>query len=354
MARRRAGPTNTVVLGLAITVALMLVGYPVVGAIVWWRTPARSADVIVYNTTNPTDDLSQQRAIDLVVEHLKIEGTRFVGADPGGLDVGRWPSQAPDAVFLVDAYGVYLDDVSLDPGAAGTTLLTRPLGDPVAPDLEAWSQAGTFVYGEFNILHPPTPPDVSERFQALFGVDALGWVGRWYADLAEVGENLQRLSREPWPTGGQPGLVLVAQSVGTVSQPEQIVVITGDDLGEGPPMITGTGIDGRPIRPTPMLDWFSLMESTESADVAMWLDLPINRSAADALTGLGVTARTPMLIIGDNTAYFAGNVSRTGAAFPTRRLAWSLDVMRLLPQSDQAAGFYRVVGPTMRWILEET
>ena len=226
--------------------------------------------------------------------------------------------------------------------------------DPVAPDLEAWLEEGTFVYAEFNVLHPPTPPDVSERFQSLLSIDAVGWVGRWFPDVSQAGDAIKRIAGENWPEGDGPALVLISQPVGTVVAPEQAIVIGGDDLVAGPPMITGRTIDGRELRPTPMLDWFSLIQPAESADVVMWLDLPITRSAADALTGLGISAQTPLLVLGDRTAYFAGNMSRTAAAFPTRRLAGALDLMQRLPQSDEAASFYRVTAPVMRWVIEQS
>ena len=348
---RSGRAANAVLLTVAGLAALALVVYPVVGAIAWQLAEPVTLDAVVYNTTVPTEERRQQRAVDLVLEHLKVEDTRFVGAAPGGVDIGRWPESAPDIVFLVDAYGVYLDDVTSDAEAAGTTLLTRPLGDPVAPDLESWRREGTFVYGEFNILHPPTPPDVSERLQDLFGIDATGWVGHWYPDLDQAGANLRALAGDAWPSSG-PGLVLVSDSVGDRVNEPQVVVVAGSDLIDGPPMITGNTPDGTELASTPMLDWFSLVIPAETADVTMWLDLPIAPSAADALAGLGISSRTPLFILGDNTAYFAGNMSRTAAAFPTRGVAGALDLMRRLPQSDEAAAFYRVTAPTLRWIVE--
>ena len=354
MARRRASITNVLILVLATAVSAALIGYPVVAAVAWWQADSRAGDVLVYNTTVPTEERRQQRAIDLVLEHLKLESVRFIGAEPGGFDVGAWPTSPPDTVFMIDAYGVYLDDLSLDPEASATTLLTRPLGDPVAPDLEQWIEDGTFVYAEFNVLHAPTPPATSERFQDLFGIDATGWVGHWYSDLSEVGDNLRALAGDAWPAGSGPGLVLVSQSVGDIVVPSQVIVVGGDDLAMGPPMITGTTPDGREIPPTPFLDWFSLIVPADAADVVMWLDLPIEPSAADALAGLGIAAQAPLLILGDRTAYFAGNMSRTAAEFPTRRLAGALEIMRSFPQSAEAAAFYRVTAPTMAWVLDQS
>lgn len=342
---------NVAILAAAAVATGVLVVYPVAGAITWQLTDLNPIDVLVYNTTVPTEDRLQQRAVDYVLEHLRVQEPRFVGAAPGGLDIGLWPETPPDVVFLVDAYGVYLDDVSLEPGAAGTTLLTRPLGDPVAPDLEEWVLDGTFVYAEFNVLHQPTPADVSERFQALFGIDATGWVGHWYSDLDAVGANLRLLATGPFPAEG-PGLVLVSQTVGDRLNEPRVMVISGSDLADGPPSISGFTPDGREVDGAPMLDWFAVVVPVDTAEVTMWLDLPVAPSAADALAALGIPSRTPILVLGDNTAYFAGNMSRTAAEFPLRRISGSLDLMRRLPQADEAAGFYRVTAPTIRWILE--
>lgn len=343
-------PANSVLLAIAAVAAGALILYPVVGGIVWQASEKRSPDVLVYNATVVTEERSQQRAVDLVLEHLKVEDVNFVGAEPGGVDVGSWPDAAPDVVFLVDAYGVYLDDV-VEAGTGSPTLLTRPLGDPIAPDLEAWRQAGTFIYAEFNVLHSPTPADVSERFQELLGVDALGWTGRWYEDLSEVGPRLRALTDDPWPESG-PGLILVGGSVGDKAVPAQILLVTGPDLADHPPTIVGSTPDGREVAPSPMLEWFSVMAVADPATVHMWLDLPIEGEAAEALANLGIDSQIPLLVLGDKTAYFAANMSRTAATFPTRGIAGALDVMRSLPQSKPVASFYRATAPTLRWIVE--
>lgn len=341
---------NVVVVTFTVIAALALVVYPVVGAIDWQLADSDDATVLVYNTTVPDEDRLQQRAVDLVLDHRKVEDILTVGAVAGGLDIGAWPDQSPDVVFLIDAYGVYLDDIP-GIGRANVGLLTQPLGDPVAPDLERWVTEGTFVYAEFNVLHAPTPADVSERFQSLFGIDATGWVGRWFENLSEVSPAIRALSTGPWPEGDA-GLIFVGGPVGTRTLEPQLIVLTEDELGSGVPVISGRTPDGRELVTTPMLDWFSLIETADSADVLMWLELPVEGSAAaEDLGDLGIPSRMPLLVMGDRTAYFAANMSRTSAEFPTRRISGALDVMRLLPQTDDAASFYRVTAPTMDWIL---
>lgn len=102
-----------------------------------------------------------------------------------------------------------------------------------------------------------------------------------------------------------------------------------------------------------MLDWFSLITPADSADVLMWLDLPITGSTADALEARGIPSRTPLLVATERSAYFAANMSRTSAEFPMRAISGSLEVLRSLPQSDDAASFYRVTAPTLTWIIDQ-
>lgn len=348
---RSGRAANIALLAVAAVVGAALVAYPVVGAISWRLAEPSEQTVVVYNTTVPDEERLQQRAVDLVLEYRKLTRVRFVGAAPGGIDIGAWPTEPPDIVFLVDAYGVYLEDLP-GIGRANVGLLTQPLGDPVAPDLETWLEQGTFVYGEFNILHAPTPPDISERFQDLFGVDATGWVGRWYDDLSDAGTAIRQLHDGPWPEGEE-GLVLVSDSVGTTQRVPELVLLTGADVSGGPPTISGRSFDGRELVRVPMLDWFSLITPADSADVLMWLDLPITGSTADALEARGIPSRTPLLVATERSAYFAANMSRTSAEFPMRAISGSLEVLRSLPQSDDAASFYRVTAPTLTWIIDQ-
>lgn len=340
--------SNAFVVSVTTIIASALVVYPVLGAIDWQLEDSSDTRVVVYNATVPDAERLQQRAVDLVLEHRKVVDVTQVGASPiEGL--AAWPDTRPDVVFLVDAYGVYLDDLP-DGSEFDSRLLTDPLGDQVAADLADWIDRGTFVYGEFNILHAPTPAEVSEQFQALFRVDATGWVGRWFEDLSDVGPSIRILGDGEWPNGE--GLILVSGPVGDRDRSPALIVLRDDDLSGGPPRLSGVTLDGSDIDGVPVTDWFAVIEPDDMTEVALWLELPVSSSAAESLAAAGIPSRLPLLVADERSAYFAANVSRTSAQFPMRRISGALALLRALPQSNDAALFYRATAPTLDWILD--
>ena len=335
-------------------VAVALMVLPVAGAVTWYLAPVRPIDLLVYNSTVQTAERRQHRAVDLALTYFKVPfdaNDDYVGSAPGGAPQGVWPNTAPDLALLVDTYGVYVDaEGNLDED--GTVRVSGTFLLAAARDLVEWAEEGTVIMGEFNILHEPTPPDVSETLQALFGIDATGWTGRAYDQLQDVSEPIRSLHDGPWTFEG-PGIVLVSASVGDRVQQPAVVVLRDEHLERHAPLITGTPVGGGRHVAISYGFWFSLIQAQADAETTMWIELPVNEQGKAMLDAAGVPVRTPFVVRTAQTAYLAGNVAATSASFPTRRISGSLPVLQWLPNTRDTDVFYELYAPLMADLLEQ-
>lgn len=334
-------------------VAVAIMVAPVFGALHWYLAPTRNLDVLVYNSTIQTPERRQHRAVDLALTYFKVpfdSNEDYVGTEPGGASHGTWPDDAPDLALMVDTYGVYVDsEGALDED--GTTRVSDVFPMAFAKDLARWVDEGTVVMGEFNILHEPTPPEVSESLQMLFGIDATGWTGRAYDDLGTVSGPIRALHDGPWDYEG-PGIVIVAASVGDRVREPSIVVLLPEHLDSHAPLITGNPVPGGRSVETSYGFWFSLIEAAADAETSMWLELPVNEQGRAVLVENGVPWRTPFVVRTEDTVYVAANVAATAAIFPTRRISGSLPVLQWLPNAEDAEVFYEIYAPLVADLID--
>jgi len=341
------------VLGATI-VALAIMVAPLTGAVAWWLKPARPLDILVYDSTVATPLRKQHRSVDLATTYLKIPFDTeidYVGADPGGFPYGNWPTDQPELIVLADAYGVYVNERG-EVDDNGTVRISRTFPMGAARDVAAWHAEGAVVMGEFNVLHEPTAPDVSEVLQDVFSINATGWTGRAFADLQEASERLQELHPRDWDYTG-PGILLVGANAGDETRPAEVIVLLPEHLNVLSPEITGQIFgEGQEID-LDYLSWFALIESDPGTDTDMWLELPVNSKGKDILSENGIPERAPFIVRSENSVYVAGNVSTTVVGFPTRQIDGALEVLQALPLSAEADLFYLVYLPLFERLVHE-
>lgn len=315
--------------------------------------PDRDLDLLVYDSTVFDAERRQHNAVGLVMTYLKVpfdNATDYVGSSPGGLPFGTWPSERPDLIMLVDAYGVYVNDqADLDPD--GEIRITPSFPRSHALDVARWAGEGSVVMAEFNMMHEPTDAPTSELLQEVFGIDPTGWTGRAFENLADASPRLQELYDGPWPFEG-PGIILVGTSVGDRQQPPDLVVLLPEHLEELVPVLSAAADAGGEVTNISFSSWFALIEADSAADTELWINLPVNDRGAALLEEKGIAWRSPFLLWNDNTVYVAGNIASTPAAFPARRIAGALPVLRWLPSDGEAAVFYRVYAPLVERLVE--
>jgi hypothetical protein len=347
--RRTERATHVFILMVVLALLLPLLLWPGVASLVWWLRPDTELDILVYDQTVPDATYLEHASLGLVLEYEKVPfATKdsFIGAAPGGLPQGTWPSAAPDLVMLVDAYGVYLDDTG-QVADQGTRRITDALEEHDAARVMDWAATGTVVYGEFNILGEPTASPASTKLQELFGVERTGWAGRPFEDLADVPDRLIALAGGTWGYTGR-GIVLLA------SGPEgaSVVVLSGDELEDAFPVVEGT-LPGSGRSAKARVDgWFEIIATLPGAEVDMSMRLPVTDWGRSVLNQHGIPTEWPFLVRTEKSLYLAADASENSIEFPLRRMTGSPSFMRVLPHSAQTEFFYRVYLPVVQWLIE--
>jgi hypothetical protein len=328
---------------------LPLLLWPAVASVVWWLGSASDLNIVVYDQTVPDASYLEHASLGLVLEYEKVPFSAddsFVGSAPGGVPHGTWPSEAPDLVMLVDAYGVYLDGAG-QVSDQGTNRLTDALEVEDTDRVIDWAAQGTFVYGEFNILGEPTGSEASQRLQGLFGVEPTGWAGRVFDDLSSVPDRLVVLAGGTWDHTGA-GIVLLAPG----SERASVVVLSAAELDDRLPVVEGNLPGAGRSTEARVGGWFEVVAVRPGAKADMWMRLPVTDSGRSLLDRHGIPPEWPFLVRSENSLYLAADASENSVEFPLRNMTGAATVMRVLPHSAQTEFFYRVYLPVVQWLIE--
>ncbi len=334
---------------VVVVLLLPLLLWPGVASLAWSLRSDAELDLVVYNQTAPDASYLEHASLGLVLEYEKVPfdtEKSFVGAAPGGAPHGAWPTEAPDLVMLVDAYGVYVDDEGMV-SDAGTTRITDALDSQDTEMVSGWVATGTMAYGEFNILGEPTASQASQQLEALFGVKRTGWAGRPFDDLAAVPQRLIELAGGAWDYTGA-GIVLLAPG----PEGATVVVLDSDELTDSLPVVHGI-LPGSGRSTEARLDgWFEVIAAAPGAEVDMMMKLPVTDSGHALLLHYGIPMEWSFLVRNEKSLYLAADASENSVEFPLRRMTGSPALMKFLPQSPETEFFYRVYLPVMQWLVD--
>lgn len=338
MDRRQRRMHRAIVTAVVVVLVPLLI-WPAVGWVVWQTKAWTDVSVIVYDQTVPDAKYREHAALGLALESLKVPfsvDSGYVGAEPGGDATGTWPTQRPDLIMLIDAYGVYTNEQGqVDP--EGHVRVSGVFDTADAAKVEAWYREGSLLYGEAAILGAPTPSSAAATLEKVFGVSPTGWVGRSFRDLATVPGSLRQGS---WTYHG-PGILLL--------KGERRIVLTADDL-IGEVTVEGT-VPSTGAFQAPFPGWFEVDTATAGVDAV--LRLPVNTKGAAKIIDAGIPEEIPFIIRGERTVYVAGDASDAAVAYPLRRISGSATLLRWSPQSRDTAFYYRAYLPFVTWLVEE-
>ncbi|MDH3308196.1 MAG: hypothetical protein OEO77_11840 [Acidimicrobiia bacterium] len=330
-----------------------------VWALLSWVTwlflrPPSSLDVVVYDVTVPDDRFVEHASLAYLFDHEKIAldvRYDYVGAAPGGAPYGQWPDSPPDLLILADGYGVYADEFGRV-SDVGRTRITERLEIVDAERVLAWIEAGTFVVGEFNIFEDPTVVAASEILQQPFGVDPVGWTGRYFEDLANVPGGLRVLTGEQWEYEG-PGILLVSGPAGDRSLPAGAIVLSGADLDEPVPRVVGTAPNRWATVHVPFYAWFEVTEAMPGTEVDAVFEIEVSESGAALLQAAGVPSRFPALVHNDSTLYFAGDGLEVVADFPFHRMVGGPRLIEWARGLPEERLFRKLYLPALSWAIAQ-
>ncbi len=258
----------------------------------WWLRPPTRARVVIIDKTVPHEDWREHEAFTWWLEHRRIRRLDGVAYDPTRDYVGYHPDRSfrdsltaadvADAalIYLADTYGVYTGDYrNASAGDSATTSLDRSrliYGGLLPQEMAHIAAAhanGAVVVAEFNSYASPTwGTPTGAAAEAFFGARHAGWVGRWYSNLGSneetppwMRDQYERFAHAPWSFSGE-GVVLVSET------DDRIVVLTGDDLAEGPPVFLERDVVDDPVvrgvhDGTPYWYWFGGLDPLPSSRV---------------------------------------------------------------------------------------
>jgi hypothetical protein len=338
---------QTIGAALCVVVACILV------ASVWFHlTPERHLDILVYDQTVPSSDLSQHAALEQILQYHRVDydNEDYIGLTPGDWTPhGTWPLDRPDLIVLADVNGVTVDEGGqVDP--SGGRQVAGHLTPRQADDIAGWIGAGTPAWGEFALFTEPTPAPAAAVLEKAFGVASTGWRLRFFDDLAQVSPNIASLGAFPWPYEG-PGMIAVSGPSGGRNQPRQLVVLTADqltsgtiDLRGGPPGGgQGAAYDG----------WVAVVEPREGASVDATFQLPLTDDGRRLLARVGIPDRMPALIRTERTLYFAGDGLSNETPFRLNHLRGGAALTRSIT-GEEFQFLYQVLEPSFGWLLART
>jgi hypothetical protein len=187
-----------------LTVAFLLI---VFSFAVWQFSPRPSCRVLVVDKTVPHTDYREHQSLFWVLNNSKV--TNKGGKRkwrPGRDYVGFYPEKfiasdaafsskleevhlvGIDCLFLVDTYGVYVDDYRYPEKQSTHLDFSKKIFGGLLPEeadvIEDFVRGGGSLVAEFNSFYPPTPEQVQERMERLLGLNSSGWVGRYFSDLS--------------------------------------------------------------------------------------------------------------------------------------------------------------------------
>ncbi len=333
-------------------VVLLIVGTFPALHLMWRAQPTYQLDLLVFDVSVADDRFAEHAVLDRILTNERIEfelGSDHVGAKPGGLPFGDWPSEQPDLIVLADGDGVYVnEEYRIDD--AGRTLISPTLQTPMAAEIERWIANGVPAYAEFALTTDPTPVDASEYIQDAFGFDSSGWIGRSEEDLAQVSPLIRELSTEAWSHEG-PGIVFVTTRAGAANPSSQVVVLDETHLTSLLPTFDGT-LDGGRGNHAPFSGWFELVEPT-TGDIQSWLEIPTNDQGAEVLRAAGLPTRWPGVITTPTTIYVAADGLQDETGFAFRSFAGGEWMSAQFSDTPEEQFFHQILRPAISQLVAD-
>jgi len=205
-----------------------------------------------------------------------------------------------DMMYIADTYGVYAWDFYQDKNRENRRLYGG-LRTEDLDLLERMKSRGKTIVAEFNCLGPPTWRLERERFEKLFGVDYLGWTGRYFVSLDTTDNDVlpswvTRLYREQhagaWPFHDD-GIVLVDLA-------ENIVILeSGTHLKHPVPFIKTFPVHQSTYGLPAEIEypfWLEIVSAKEPNQVISYFELPVNARGDSLLQKYRVPRMFPAVI----------------------------------------------------------
>jgi hypothetical protein len=361
------------------------------GYYLWWRSPQLELALLVVDKTVPFEDKREHRGLFWLLEqHRFVDGTAPAGEERYEYTTdytGFFPVDPPeeydtsllstakladrDVLYLADTYGVYWSDYEQFEGRDWAATEHSPkifggLEEQEVEALEFFAAQEKLIIGEFNCFASPTPPDLRERTENIFGVRWTRWVGRYFLDLADekdVPAWLYRLYQEKygreWDVEGSGYILCRDEST------EFIILKDGEDIRpEGITLEINTAFaDGdvmQGVRDSKFNYWFDILTAQPGAEILAEYQMHLTPAGEEKVLEAGLPLRFPAVVRkqdGYSAYYLAGDFVDFDKAMgpPVNRLTLFInrDYYKTASPGGQGCFFWHTYFPLVSNILRQ-
>lgn len=349
----------------------------------WCSRPISAWRVRVLDKTVPHPDYREHSALMWALNHWRAPSpsgrswrpaTDYIGyhpqiggrARPGGDALDASGLSQANALFITDTYGVYAaDEAAGAPNQTGLDYSKRLYGGLSSDEagvIEQFVKRGGALIGEFNTFASPTDGVTRARMEALFGLKWTDWSGRYFEDLADVGD-VPVWARRNWLA--HHGVAWAFQGPGYlfVNEDSRIEVLReGPDVpvrglrlrveSPGDPLLRDCRDD------VPFRYWFDIVQPLPTTEVLSRYQLDPTPAGSKLLSDAGIPSSFPAVLRSSRSPvriYFAGDFSDNEivrgpywySAWPWLRRQVGFD--ETVP--DQGAFFWDVFAPMVGNLL---
>jgi len=181
-----------------------------------------------------------------------------------------------DVLYIADTYGVYTGDYYERAGRE-TKVNDMIFGGLTESEVEAaewFASQGRLIIGEFNSFASPTPPELRERIEHIFGVSWTGWSGRYFVNFADE-TDVPYWLREKWEADN--GRSWDRSGAG--------YVLVNDQTGEYLFLREGIEVEREGLKLVPNERFIKLdaMQGVENCTFCYWFDIVEKEAGVDTL-----------------------------------------------------------------------
>lgn len=326
---------------LILTIALA--GIFIIPFAVWHEEPEIPLKVWIIDKTVPAPDYREHKGLMWLLNHSKVINEKtssyfryeedYYGYFPGNngeYQTRSIPTEAenPDLIYLVDTYGVYTDDyVQTKTAGIQPELIYGGLSNEEINSIFANIGSGNTVIGEFNIASAPTNNLSRQKLGKVFGIDWLGWKGRYFKTLDKnvevpewVLESYEKQYGQEWRFTGS-GFILI-------SDDERIIVLeTGRHVLENGLKVSFDAeykaefaVEGELFYQY----WFEILQEKPGREVLAYYKLSMTEEGGKILAGLGLENQFPAIIRNNSAQYTAYYLAGDFADLENVVVFWNL------------------------------
>lgn len=206
-----------------------------------------------------------------------------------------------DVLYIADTYGVYTSDYYARAGreVESSDLIFGGFSESEVEAAEWFASQGRLVIGEFNSFASPTPKELRQRLENIFGVRWTGWSGRYFVNFADetdvpfwLKQQWEGDNRRPWDLEGAGYLFVNDESGEYVILKEGIhVEHTGLELQPGEEFAKLDAMQG--VEACTFCYWFDIVEAEAGVDVLADFDLHLTPEGAQIMAAHGIRGVFP-------------------------------------------------------------